>query len=436
MKKILVITYYWPPLGGSGVQRWLKFVKYLPQFGWKPYVFTPENPAYTLIDESLQKDIPREAEIVRFPIWEPYETATRLLGLISGKKGGANTKGFVPQNKSASEKLISWIRGNIFIPDTRVFWVGPSIKFLTDFLKKNEIHTIVTTGPPHSMHLIGKGLKQKNPNLKWIADFRDPWSQWGFLDSVKAGKFARKIHHKLEASVLGTADNVIIVTPFYQRQFEKLSNREVHLITNGYDNDDFKNLKIAKTRKFMIRHVGFVNEKHDFNPFLAAVEELINGERNFGSAVQLDFVGEVHPSIKNFIEKSKGLSLVTTFTSTVSHKELVSIYGKSSLLLLVLSGIKDAEGYLTGKLFEYMATGLPVLGVGPEHGDAAALLRESGAGKMIDADNKAAIKKYLMETFIKWANSESPVTKARDAGAYSRENLTKKLVDLLGHPGA
>ncbi|NBP67544.1 MAG: glycosyl transferase, partial [Cytophagia bacterium] len=196
-KRVMVITYYWPPSGGSGVQRWLKFVKYLPQYGWQPYVFTPENPAFDLKDESLLKDIPSEAEVLHFPIWEPYGLFNKLSG--GGVKVNANS---APQADSWFKKISIWIRGNFFIPDPRVFWVRPSVNFLDDFLREKRIRHIITTGPPHSVHLIGLGLKKRNPSLKWTADFRDPWSEWGFLDTLKLSKLARKRHQQLEKKVL------------------------------------------------------------------------------------------------------------------------------------------------------------------------------------------------------------------------------------------
>src|SRR5688500_17692581 len=181
-KKVLIIAYYWPPSGGSGVQRWLKFVKYLPQFGWEPYVFTPENPSFAIRDESLLKDVPPEAEVIHFPIWEPYEAFFRVSGLF-GNRQTAKPTSLVSSSKTRSvfQRLSTWVTGNLLIPDPRRFWVKPSVNFLHEFLQENEIGTIITTGPPHSMHLIGRNLKRRNPHLRWFADFRDPWSDWGLL---------------------------------------------------------------------------------------------------------------------------------------------------------------------------------------------------------------------------------------------------------------
>jgi len=431
-KKVLIVTYYWPPSGGSGVQRWLKFIKYLPQEGWQPFVFTPENPSFAVRDESLSKDVPLEAEVIRFPIWEPYEAFLKLSKVAGDKKTVKPTDLVSVKNKSLFQKISTWIRGNFFIPDPRVFWVRPSVSFLHDFLRENNIRTIITTGPPHSMHLIGLRLKKKNPTLKWIADFRDPWSEWGLLDSLKVGTVARSLHKRLEGKVLRTADEVLTITPFYVRHFEKLGGRKVTLLTNGYDEDDFNELIIQKTEKFVIRHVGIVNEKCDPRPFMLAVKRLMEIDPAFRSAIHIDFVGEVHPQFQAFIRASPALSAITSFTPPVPHKQLISTYGQSSLLLLVLTGYKDAEGYMPGKLFEYLATGLPIVATGPETGDAARLLQESGSGKMIDGSNEQSMINFLLEKFHAWQqHAASDSTRVNSFSAYSRRELTKDLTRLL-----
>ncbi len=429
-KKVLIITYYWPPSGGSGVQRWLKFVKYLPGFGCEPYVFTPENPAFQLRDESLLSDVPKEAEIIRLPIWEPYEVFFRLSSLFGSKKS-TQASGLVAGSKmTLFQKLSTWIRGNLFIPDPRVFWVRPSVKFLDDFLKENNINTIITTGPPHSIHLIGYRLKKKNPSLRWFADFRDPWSEWGLLDSLQVGSIARMIHRKMEANVLRLADNVITITPFYVRRFEKLSARKVSLLTNGYDEDDFKNLTMQATQRFILRHVGIVNEKCDPRPFMEALSQLASEYPEFGSSVQVDFVGDVHPQFKSFVKESSMISTFTTFTTPVPHKELIGLYGSSSVLLIILTGYKDAEGYMPGKLFEYIATGLPIIGTGPVDGDASALLKEVGVGEMIDVKDVDQIKTKVLSYFDAWR--KGTVLNSTKAGVkYSRREITRALTELL-----
>jgi len=428
-KKVLIITYYWPPSGGSGVQRWLKFVKYLPGLGWTPYVFTPENPSFDIRDESLARNIPPQAEVVRIPIWEPYDAFFKLSSLLGKKKSAKPTDLVSGKKMSAFQKLSTWIRGNFFIPDPRRFWVKPAVKFLEGFLREKQITTIVTTGPPHSMHLIGYGLKKKDPSLRWIADFRDPWSEWGLLESLKVGPRALGQHRKWEKRVLQLADVVTTITPFYVRRFEALSGRKVHLLTNGYDEADFASLQVRRPDKFVIRHAGIVNEKCDPRPFMQAVEALAR-DAEFRANVVVDFVGEVHPQFRAFVMASEILSAVTMFTPSVPHKDLIAKYGEAALLLLVLTGYKDAEGYMPGKLFEYLATGLPVLGVGPEQGDAAQLLSTSGAGQMLDGGRQDQIRDILLREFRAWRQAAAQVQR-NDYSAYSRRMITGKLTELF-----
>jgi glycosyltransferase involved in cell wall biosynthesis len=431
-KKVLIIAYYWPPSGGSGVQRWLKFVKYLPQFGVTPYVFTPQNPAFAVKDESLSKNVPAEAKVIHFPIWEPYEAFFKLSTFFGGQKKSTKPNDLVSgKDKSLFHKISTWIRGNFFVPDPRIFWVRPSAKFLTDFIREHEIQTIVTTGPPHSMHLIGYRLKRTNPSLRWLADFRDPWSEWGFLDSLMVGAMAKKYHRRLESKVLTSADNIITVTPFFQRRFEFLSNKKVTLLTNGFDEDDFRNIVYKKGNKFLIRHVGIVNEKCDPRPFLTAVDRLMCAHDGFAANVAIEFIGEVHPRIMTFVYESKTLSPIITFRGNIPHKELIATYGESSLLLLILTGYKNAEGYLPGKVFEYLATGLPVMGVGPIPGDAASLLQETQAGIMCSSDDGDGIQKALLHAFDAWKNSPVPIVKNNNSFKYSRRGITQELVKLF-----
>jgi glycosyltransferase involved in cell wall biosynthesis len=430
-KKVLIVTYYWPPSGGSGVQRWLKFVKYLPQFGYTPYVFTPENPSFELRDESLLKDVPNEAEVIRLPIWEPYNMFYKASKILGKAKEQKTTNVVSTNGKSLFQKFTTWLRGNIIIPDPRVFWVRPATQFLHDFLKDKQINTIITTGPPHSIHLIGLRLKKKNPSLKWIADFRDPWSEWGFLDSLMVGGVARSIHKRLEKSVLRNADRIVTITPFYVRKFSALAGKNVALLTNGFDEEDFKGLALEKTKKFTIRHVGIVNEKCNPRPFMLALKELILEHEEFHAAVHVDFVGDVHADFRSFVLLDTHLENVTSFTSPVPHKQLIGLYNKSALLLLILTGYKDAEGYMPGKLFEYIATGLPVLGVGPVNGDAGNLIRLADCGQMIESENKDQIKQFLMTAFGEWKSNVTLGKKSNQSMNFSRRGVTAQLVKIL-----
>lgn len=428
-KKVLIVAYYWPPSGGSGVQRWLKFVKYLPQFGWKPYVFTPENPSVTIQDESLLKDVPAEAEIVKLPIWEPYKAFGKLSAIFSGSKNAAPQAHVLTTKKPSLFSSISvWVRGNLIIPDPRKFWVSPSVKFLEKYLRENQINIIVTTGPPHSMHLIGLKLKKKNPSLRWIVDMRDPWSEWGFLETLSLSTLAWRKHRKLEKTILQQADEVLTVTPEWKKDFERLSGRKVTLLTNGFDEDDFSLFNPVPQAKFVIRHIGIVNERCNPRPFMEVIEKLCVRDAEFYKHVQVDFVGVVESAFVHYVQERSVLNGVTQFVKPVSHKKIMEVYATSSALLLVLTGYKKPQAYLPGKIFEYLATGLPIIGVGPSGGDAAVLLRNTHAGEMVE--DQADIERMLLAVYQRWKDGTLSGS-STNSGIYSRRVLTEQLIGVL-----
>ncbi len=431
MRKVLIITYYWPPSGGSGVQRWLKFVKYLPAYGWQPHVFTPENPSFAVRDSSLEKDVPSEAEIIRFPIWEPYDIFNKMSGWFGSKKKESAASLVSVKNKSFFHNISAWIRGNFFIPDPRRFWIKPAVNFLSDYLIDNEIETIITSGPPHSLHMIGLKLKSKFPHLRWLADFRDPWTEWGLWDSLRVSSPVRWLHRRLESRVLAAADEIITITPFYVRQFERLSNRKVELLTNGFDTEDFEGMTCSTPEKFIIRHVGIVNERCDPRPFMTALKNEMEADPGFARDLRMEFIGEVHPDFRRYVSNTERLKHVTFFPGNIAHKDLISLYGSSCMFLLILTGYKDGEGFLPGKLFEYIATRLPVLGIGPAQSDAAALLKETGSGSVIESDDEKAIRQQVRATYGKWRKHEKLQVNGEKLEKYSRRDITRQLTFLL-----
>jgi glycosyltransferase involved in cell wall biosynthesis len=430
-KKVLIITYYWPPSGGSGVQRWLKFVKYLPQFGWQPYVYTPENPSFEVKDETLLNDIPIEAEVIKLPIWEPYSIFSSLSSLMRVKKKSSNRSEPEAKPSSGFQRLATWVRANLFIPDPRIFWIKPSVRFLHDFLKERKITTIITTGPPHSMHLIGLKLKKKNPDLNWVADFRDPWTEWGLWEKFRTGMWAMRRHKKLEQEVLISADHVVSVTPFYVVRFEALSGRKVELLTNGFDEEDFQKLVYVRSKKYTIRHIGIVNEQRDPVPFMKAFHELLQEDEDFRSQVVIEFVGEVYEPFQAYIRARPEVQPYVHFTGNVSHEQVMQYYGSTSLLLLILTGYRDPHGFFPGKLFEYIATGVPVLGIGPVQSDAADVLSQAGTGFMADHEDKEGIKRILRVQYLHWKNNQGQFVKPSGISNYSRKEITSRLVKLL-----
>lgn len=425
--RVLIVTYYWPPYGTSGVQRWLKFVKYLPQFGFHPYVYTPENPAGEAVDESLLADVPPEADVIKLPIWEPYQIFQKISGLL-----GRTTKpsDFIATGKKNLWQVItSWGRGNLLIPDARVFWVKPSVTFLEDFIRSNKISLLITTGPPHSMHIIGLRLKHRIAGLKWMADFRDPWSEWDLLDALSLSGWARGRHRKLEREVLQNADAVVTIAPFHQKRLQELGGRPVHLITNGFDEEDFKGIVHQRTRLFTIRHIGVVDELRDPRPVMEALEQMLIENPARELCVRVEFIGNVNSRFIEWVQNSGPLSRVTNFIAHIPHTHVLAKYGTTDLQLLVLAHTGIAPGNLPGKFFEYLASGNPILAIGPTDGDAAQILREANAGIMVGREDRISIRHALDKYFKEWERGES--TLKRSVDQFSRRSLTQQLTQVL-----
>ena len=317
------------------------------------------------------------------------------------------------------------------IPDARIFWVKPSVEYLIDFVKRNKIEKIITTGPPHSIHLIGLKLKKLNPALYWIADFRDPWSEWDLLDTLSLTSLARKKHVALEKKVLTTADRVLTIAPYHVKRFEALSGRKVDLITNGFDEDDFEKIENTRTEKFTIRHVGIVDELRDPKPVMQAIKELCSSDPYFANHVRVEFIGKVNSSFKKFVREDAQLSTITKFLDQIPHDQLLRLHGSTDLQLLVLAHTAIAPGNLPGKFFEYVASRKPILAIGPVDGDAANILHQSKTGAIKEHTDHEGIKTELFGYYELWKSGDSIVT--GEIEMFTRKKLTESLIKLLEH---
>lgn len=391
-------------------------------------VFTPENPSFTIKDESLNKDVPPSVEVIRFPIWEPYHIFFGLQRLF-GRKHISQSDLISIGKKSFFQKVSSWIRGNFFIPDARIFWVKPSVKIIGDLIASNQINKIITTGPPHSIHLIGLKLKKKYPDLKWIADFRDPWSEWDLLDTLSLTSISKTRHVKLENQVLTSADRVITIAPYHVDRLQALSGREVDLITNGFDEEDFVSIQRVSNERFTMRHIGIVDELRDPKPVMEVIKKICAHQSDLSSLLKVEFIGNVNSNFKDYINTDPILSQVVTFQSSVPHTELLKMYGQTDLQLLVLAHTAIAPGNLPGKLFEYLASGNQILAVGPIEGDASKVIRETNSGVIHERDDADGIQQSILHFYQAWRNREN--IPERDVVDYTRENLTDKLITIL-----
>lgn len=415
-KRLLIISYYWPPTGGSGVQRWVKFSKYLPEHGWQPVIYTPENPERLAYDESLLADIPECAEVIRRRIVEPYGLYRKLFGRSGGEVNPLNSSG-----KSLKSKLSRVVRGNLFIPDPRVSWVRGSVRFLKKYLREHPVDAVVTTGPPQSMHLIGRGLK-RSLGLPWIADFRDPWTRMFYYKHLCLSKFADRKHHRLEQGVLDEADLVLAVSPPVRDDFQAQTRTPVHLITNGYDEDDFpvREPGSRKDGKFRIVHTGLFAA--DGNPLKLwdALARRCREDEDFAQRLEIRLAGKTDAPVLEAI-RERGLGAQLVDLGYLPHSRVVQEQQEADLLILPLRHEPEYAKVLPGKIFEYIASGRPVLGIGQEDGAAAAILRDSGAGRMYDWDRE--------DKFLEFMDMDHEA--AEGAARYSRKALTRQLVEEL-----
>jgi glycosyltransferase involved in cell wall biosynthesis len=424
MKKVLIVTYYWPPAGGPGVQRWLKFAKYLPENGIEPIMYTPENPHYPLKDPSLEAEVPSELKVLKNAIFEPYAVA----GMLSKKDTERISSGIIPkeQKQGFLQKFMLFVRGNFFIPDARKFWIKPSVKFLSEYLKEHQIDTIITTGPPHSMHLIGLELK-KALGVNWLADFRDPWTQIGYHDKLKLLPASRKKHEKLEKEVLQAANKIITTSFTTQKEFLSKTNQPVEVITNGYDVEQVK--KLPLDGKFSISHIGSLLSGRNPENLWQAFYELILENEDFARDFQLKLVGAVGEPVLESIQKWH-LKDRLVLKNYVSHSEALQLQRSSQLLLLIEIDSEETRGIIPGKLFEYLVSERPILAVGPVDADVQKIIKETNTGSYFLYPQKREIKAYILEQYELFKKGE---LKAYPVGLqqYSRRALTRRLANQI-----
>ncbi len=425
-KKLLIITYYWPPAGGPGVQRWLKFVKYLPDFSIQPIVYIPQNPTYPIIDKDLISEVSNQAIILKNNIFEPYQ----LAGFLSKKDTKKISSGIIPAKKkqSLAEKMMLWIRGNLFIPDARKYWVKPSVKYLKKYIQENNIDTIVTSGPPHSLHLIGLQLK-KEIGVKWFADFRDPWTTIGYHKALKLSSYANKKHKALEHQVLNAANTIIVTSKTTKTEFQAITNKPIEVITNGYDVENVS--KQTLDNKFTIAHIGSFLSNRNPKILWEVLQELVNENSAFSEKFELKLIGKVSQEILDSLA-SFNLTNHTQNMGYVSHKVAVEHQRKSQVLLLIEIDSKETKSIIPGKLFEYMVSERPIIGIGPKDSDFEEIITSTNTGVFFTYQEKEKLRTTILNYFNLYQQNNLNVFPV-GLQNYSRKNLTKQLAELVSN---
>jgi len=421
---VLLVTYYFPPAGGAAVQRFLKFARYLPAHGWQPVVLTvrPEDAAYPARDPELLEEVPPDVPVIRTRAWDPYAAYARLLGQ---RKEEAVSVGFAGRpHRSWKEQLARWIRANLFLPDARVGWVPFALRALPRLLRQYPIEAVVTTGPPHSTHLIGYQAHRRY-GLPWVADLRDPWTGIDYYEMLPMTRWARRIDAWLERWVLQTASQRVVVTPAMQRALEARGLPAV-LVPNGFDPADFEGLQPRPSEHFWVTYAGSMNPARNPEALWQALRSL-----NDATRLRVRLIGMVDASVHRAIAQH-GLTDRVEVLPFLPHRQVLQYLLDSALLLLVVNRVAGNAWIITSKLYEYLGAGRPVLGIGPVAGDAAAVLRETKAGEMFDYDDVEGIAAYLRRHYEAWAAGRPlPGAPPELARRYSRPYLAGELARLL-----
>lgn len=442
MKKpdVLIVTYYWPPSGGAGVQRFLKFAKYLPEFGYNPLILTVENPTYPITDESLAEDVPDSLKVYRTRTYEPFG----LYAALTGREKEEITKPTIElQSGGLLSRLGGWIRANLMLPDARAGWLLTARPRAVELIRKFNIPNIITTGPPHSVHFVGRYAK-KRTGARWIADFRDPWSEVYYNQLLPRTRLAGTIDRSLEQKVLRSADEVVVISPSMGDGQKKVADRTYRVIPNGFDPDDYpgadaggeddspsaENETNPEKEPLTIRFIGSVREAAIPGGFLQAVAGLPEEPRE---KLEVEFIGNAHPELQQIVDRLE-LADTVTLSGYRPHKQAVAAMAEADLLLLSVSRTPGSEQILTGKLFEYLGTGNPILFLGPVKGDAAKIISENDQGVVFEHDEVDEIRRFL-KSVLENPPSLKSYRRGKDSEMrkhpYSRQTLTRKLASLL-----
>ena len=415
-KKVLIITYYWPPAGGPGVQRWLKLSNYLLENNVKPIIYTPSNPKYPSIDESLLEDVNSEIEVIKQPIFEPFGN---LFSKIR-KKG-------IPKKKDQSifDKFLIYLRGNLFIPDSRIFWVNSSVNFLSKYILENNIESVITTGPPHSLHLIGLKLKSIL-NISWYADFRDPWTKINYHKELKLSLRSKKKHLELESKVLNSCDRIIVTSNKLLKEYNKIAKTPISLITNGFD---YQKLQLELDEEFSITHIGRLLPERNPKILWNALKELCIINKNFKNNLKINFIGNVSENLRNEM-KTNDLENSVVYHNYIKYNDTIPYLIKSQILLLIESDDNESSYAIPAKIFEYINSGRPIIAIGPKDSEIKQIIDETKSGKYFLYSEYDELLSYLSNSYYQYESKNLHSTSI-NIDKYHRKNLAKKLSQII-----
>lgn len=428
MKKVLIITYKWPPCGGIGVLRCLKIAKYLREFGWEPVIFTADNAHYPKIDPSMQKDVPDGVEVLKQKIWEPYSIYKKLM-----KKDADENVQHALQVRDLDKPLLYkfsvWVRSNFFIPDARAFWIRPSVKHLTAYLKENPVDAIFSDGPPHTNTRIACLISRKF-DIPWLADYQDPWTQVDYFKELILTSWGRKKHERQEQEAFQQASANTIVSHHWKKDLEEIGASNVSVIPWGFDPEDYDEPREIDQKKFTILHAGLMSYDRNPDKLIRVIAEIAREDNEFREDCVVEFFGDMDQSIKDTIQSMK-LTDVFSIKGSVSRDEILNKMKSTSILLLLLNKQENALGRIPGKLFEYMAVKRPILALGDYGSDVDSILNTSKSGQLIAYDDEAKLKSYIQAKYLDFKNGEINQPVQSNIQEYSIKHLTGKIAQIL-----
>lgn len=422
MPRVLIISYYFPPAGGPGVQRIMGLVRHLPAFGWDPVVLTVEGGTFFNRDEESLARVPASVPVYRARAFEPFALYNRVRGKPADE---ALPIGTVGQGGGAlSARLSHWVRANLFIPDARIGWIPSAVAAGKRIVKEERIDAILTSSPPQTVHLIGRRVARRT-GLPWIADFRDPWTQIYYNAELPRCGAVRRLDLRLEQGVVRSASELVMINEMVRDSLGPAAARG-NIIPNGYEEEDFAGELAPTTERFELVYSGNIIPLHAPGPFLEALASLRAEDREFCAAAKLVFVGTVHPAVREQIERV-GLAGATEFTGFVSHAEAVRRLRRATIALFI-----GPANLLTSKIFEYLAAGRPILALAPPGGDVDRLIQSVGREPVVPADDVAAVRAELERLFALWKQDSLPVRRPMEGVEHlSRRSQTGQIARLL-----
>ncbi len=427
-KKILFIVYNFPPAAGAATQRIIKFLKYLNKFGYKTFVLTVDKVDYPDLDYTLIEKIPPDTKVIKTKYWTPFGIYRKITGRKENEKIPV---AFIKDNhKSLAERISVFLRLNVFLPDAKIGWLPYAVRVGKRLIKEEKIDVVISSGPPHTTHLIAKSLKSKT-GVKWIADFRDPWTDIDYYSGMKRTNFAEWVDSKLEKSVLKNADYVVSASEGYLEIIKsKGVKNNYEVLTNGFDPEDFQNIKIKEQSKFIITYTGNMPATRNPESLWIALEELARENNDFFENFEFHFAGVMDDEIRSEISSKKFYNKFVDH-GYLSHQDVLELTFNSHLLIMIVNKVATSKEILPGKIFEYIASGNFVLVIGPEDGVSAKLINYIGQGIAIGYEGTERIKNLILELFKKWQNGELHKFFTETRNQFTREEITKKLIRII-----